>query len=115
MNQVNLFGNITRDPQLTYLPNQTPVVEFGLAMNRKYKRQDGSKCEEVCFIDCRMFGKRAEVIEKYFSKGSKILVTGRLMFDQWEGKDGGKHSKHRVLVEQFEFVGDAKKPDEGPF
>ncbi len=99
------MGNMTRDPQLSYLPSQTPVVEFGLAISRRYKKQDGSQGEDVCFVDCQMFGKRAEVINQYFKKGEPIFVEGRLKFDSWQGQDGSKRSKLRVFVENFEFLG----------
>lgn len=104
MNKVFLLGNLTRDPQLSTLPSQTSVVEFGIATNRKWKDQGGQQREEVCFVDCKAFGKTAEVIQKFFTKGKPILVEGRLTLDQWE-KDGVKHSKHRVVVESFTFVG----------
>jgi single-strand DNA-binding protein len=104
-NKVILMGNLTRDPQLTYLPSQTPVVEFGLAVNRRYRTQDGQQREDTCFIDCRMFGKRAEVINKYVRKGNPLMVEGRLDFDTWEAQDGSRRSKHRVFVENFEFMG----------
>ena len=104
LNKVMLMGNMTRDPQLSYLPSQTPVVEFGLAISRRFKKQDGSQGEEVCFVDCQMFGKRAEVVNQYFKKGEPIFVEGRLKFDSWE-KDGQKRSKLRVFVENFEFLG----------
>jgi single-strand DNA-binding protein len=103
LNRVLLMGNMTRDPQLSYLPSQTAVAEFGLAMNRKYKKQDGSMAEDICFVDCQIFGKRAEVINKYFKKGDPIFVEGRLKFDSWE-KDGKKNSRLRVFVENFEFI-----------
>jgi len=104
-NKVILLGNMTRDPQLSYLPSNTAVVEFGMAMNRTFRKQDGSQGEEVCFVDCQMFGKRAEVINKYFSKGSPIFVEGRLKFDSWQAQDGSKRNKLRIFVENFEFVG----------
>lgn len=104
-NKIILLGNLTRDPQLSYTPSQTAVVDFGMATNRKWKSQDGTEREEVCFVDCRMFGKRAEVISKYLKKGNPLFVEGRLSFESWQGKDGTKHSRHRVMVETFEFVG----------
>lgn len=103
-NKVIFIGNLTRDPQLSYLPSQTPVVEFGLASSRKYKKQDGTLGEDTCFVDCQMFGKRAEVINQYLKKGDPLFVEGRLKFDSWE-KDGQKRSKLRVFVENFEFLG----------
>ncbi len=104
-NKVILMGNLTRDPQLSYLPSQTAVVEFSLATNRKYKKQDGSQGEEVCFTECKMFGKRAEVIHKYLHKGDPLFVEGRLKFDTWQAQDGSKRSKLSVFVESFEFMG----------
>jgi single-strand DNA-binding protein len=103
-NRVLLLGNLTRDPQLSYTPNQTAVVDFGMATNRRWTGQDGSQREETCFVDCRMFGKRAEVINKYCKRGNPLFVEGRLTFDSWEAQDGSKRSKLRVTVENFEFV-----------
>jgi single-strand DNA-binding protein len=104
-NKVILMGNLTRDPQMSYLPSQTPVVEFGLAVNRRWRGQDGQQREETCFVDCRSYGKQAETLNQYMRKGNPILVEGRLQFDTWEGKDGVKRSKHRVFVERFSFIG----------
>ena len=103
-NKIIMIGNMTRDPQLSYLPSNTPVVEFGLASNRRWKDQSGQQREETCFVDCRMFGRRAEVISKYTSKGSQILIEGRLQLDRWQDKDGSPRSKHRIFVENFEFL-----------
>jgi single-strand DNA-binding protein len=105
VNMVTLAGRLTRDVKLSYLPSQTAVAEIGLAINKHFKKQDGSKGEKTCFVDCRCFGKRAEVINKYFKKGDEIFITGSLEFDSWDGKDGTKRSKLRVFVENFEFVG----------
>jgi single-strand DNA-binding protein len=105
-NQVILLGNLTRDPQLKYLPSQTPVTEFGLACNRKFKSQSGEDREEVTFVDCSAFGKQAELINQYFTKGKPIFIQGRLKYDQWEDKQGGgKRSKLHVVVENFQFIG----------
>jgi len=104
-NKVILLGNLTRDPQLSYTPNQTAVVDFGLAMNRKWAGQDGSAREETCFVDCRAFGRSAENINKYCQKGRPLLVEGRLTFDSWQAQDGSKRSKLRVTVERFQFIG----------
>ncbi|MFP4052789.1 MAG: single-stranded DNA-binding protein [Phycisphaerae bacterium] len=104
-NKIILLGNLTRDPQLSYLPSQTAVVEFGMAVNHRWRSQDGQQRETTCFIDCRCFGRQAEVINQYMSKGRPMLVEGRLDYDTWEGKDGTRRSKHRVFVERFQFVG----------
>ena len=103
-NKVILLGNLTRDPQMSILPSQTPVVEFGLAVNRRWRGQDGQQREETCFIDCRCYGKQAETFNQYMSKGRPVLIEGRLQLDTWEGKDGVKRSKHRVFVERFQFI-----------
>ncbi len=112
-NRVILLGNLTRDPQLSYLPSQTPVVEFGLATNRKWKGQDGQEHDETCFVDCQMFGKRAEVINKYLKKGNPLFVEGRLKFDSWQAQDGSKRSKLRVFVENFEFISSGQRDGGG--
>jgi len=104
-NKVILMGNLTRDPQLSYLPNQTPVCEIGLAVNRKWKGQDGQQKEETCFVDCQSFGRQAEVLNQYMSKGRPLLIDGRLRYSQWEDKDGNKRSKLRVVIENFQFLG----------
>jgi len=106
-NKIFLMGNLTRDPQLSYLPSETPVVEFGLAVNRRWTGKDGAKKEETCFVDCRAFGRQAENINKYLSKGRPLFVEGRLSFDSWTAQDGSKRSKHRVTVENFQFLGGA--------
>ena len=100
-NKVILLGNLTRDPQLSYTPNQTAVVDFGLATNRKWKGQDGQMKEETCFVDCTSFGKQGEVINKYMSKGKPIFVEGRLTFDSWTGQDGTKRSKLNTAPKIF--------------
>ena len=104
-NKVLLLGNLTRDPQLSYLPSQTAVVDFGLAVNRKWKGQDGTMKEEACFVDCKAFGKSAENLNKFCKKGNPLFIEGRLTFDSWTAKDGSKHSKHRVTVQNFQLLG----------
>jgi len=113
-NKVILLGNLTRDPQLSYLPSQTPVVDFGLATNRRWTGQDGSQRDETCFVDCRCFGRQAETINKYCSKGRPLLVEGRLTFDSWQAQDGSKRSKLRVTVERFTFVDSGQRTAAAP-
>ena len=114
LNKVFMMGHLTRDVQKSFLPSQMAVADFGIATSHKWKGTDGQQKEDTCFIDCQIFGKRADVLEKYFKKGDAIFLEGRLKFDQWE-KDGQKRSKHRLIVENFEFVGGKKtdntKPD----
>src|SRR6266480_6008116 len=81
-------------------------VDFGLAVNHKFRTKTGEDREEVCFIDCSCFGKGAEIINQYCQKGKPILVEGRLKYDTWEDKQGGgKRSKHSVVVDNFQFLG----------
>src|SRR3954462_14677595 len=105
-NKVILMGNLTRDPQMKYLPSQTAVVDFGLACNRKYKTQSGEQKEEVTFVDCSAFGRTAEVINEYFKKGKPIFIEGRLRYETWEDKQGGgKRHKLSVHIDNFQFIG----------
>jgi len=106
-NKVILAGNLTRDIQVTFLPSGTPVGDFGMAINRKWRPSDGGEMrEEVTFVDCKLFGKGAETLQKYVGKGKPLLVEGRLKYDQWEAKDGGgKRSKLYVIVDTFQFLG----------
>ncbi len=114
-NRVLIAGRLTRDPQISYLPSQTPVVEFGLAVNRKYKTKDGESREETCFVDCRCYGNQAETLNKYVHRGDPLFIEGRLQFDTWAAKDGTNRYKHRVFVEGFQFLGNSgagtRRPD----
>lgn len=115
-NKVILIGHLTRDPELKYTNGQTAVVNIGLAVNHKFRTKGGEDREEVCFVDCTGFGKTAEFINQYFTKGAAILVEGRLKYESWEDKNGGgKRSKHVVLIDQVKFVGEGRrqnKPNE---
>jgi single-strand DNA-binding protein len=105
-NKVILLGNLTRDPEMKFLPSGTPVTEFGIAMNRKWTDQATNQPREaVTFVDCKAMGRQAEVLSQHMRKGSPLFVEGRLDFRQWEGPDGGKRSKLEVFVENFQFVG----------
>jgi len=112
-NRVILMGNLTRDPQLRYLPSNTAVCDFGLATNRRWRDQEGNQREEVCFVDIEVFGKQAEVVNQYMAKGRPILVEGHLRFESWTGQDGQKRSKHRVVAEKFQFVGSREQGQGG--
>ena len=105
-NRIILVGNLTRDPQLRYLPSQMAVVDFGLAVNHKFKTKTGEDRDEVLFIDCSCFGRGAEVINQYCQKGKQLLVDGRLKLDTWDDKQTGqKRSKHTVVVDNFQLMG----------
>lgn len=103
-NKVIMLGNVTREIELSYLPNGSAVAKTGLATNRKFKKQDGTQGEEVCFIDVTFFGRTAEIANQYLSRGKKVLVEGRLKLDQWTDQQGVKRSKHSVTVESMEMI-----------
>ncbi len=104
-NRVILIGNLTRDPELRYLPSNTAVCEFGMAVNRRRRDREGNTREDVCFIDISAFGKPGEIINQYMRRGQPMLVEGHLRYDTWTGQDGQKRSKHSVVVENFQFLG----------
>ena len=105
-NKVLLLGNLTRDPEMRVTPKGTAVCQFGLAVNRQFKDESGQMREEVTFVDLESWGKQAETIAKYLTKGRPLFVEGRLKFDQWDDKaTGQKRSKLKVVVENFQFIG----------
>jgi len=103
-NKVILVGNLTRDPELRYSPNGAAICSAGIATNRKFKKQDGSQGEEVCFVDITFFGRTAEVANQYLKRGAKVLVEGRLKLDQWTDQNGNKRSKHSIIVESMQML-----------
>ncbi len=103
-NKVLLMGNLTRDVELKYTPSNMAVANLGIAVNRRYKGNDGEMKEETTFVDCEAWAQTAENLSKFFSKGRPIFLEGRLKLDQWQDKDGGNRSKLKVVVENFQFV-----------
>ena len=113
-NKVILLGNLTRDIEVRYTQGGLAIAKFGMAINRKSKSQDGDMRETTCFVDCTAFGKSAEILEQYVSKGSPLFVDGRLEYSTWEDKNGGgKRSKLEVVVENFQFVGGGQSGGRG--
>ena len=105
-NKVILVGNLTRDPELRSLPSGNSVARISLAVNRRYTGKDGDVKEEVTYVDIDVFGKQAETIAKYCTKGRALLVEGRLRLDQWDDKNTGeKRSRLGVVLENFTFLG----------
>ncbi|MCP4836786.1 MAG: single-stranded DNA-binding protein [Phycisphaera sp.] len=104
-NQVILLGNLTRDIELRHTPSNQTVANIGLAVNRTFQTKDGERREETTFVDCESWGRQAEVMAQYLSKGRPVLIQGRLKLDSWQDKDGGNRSKLKVVVENFQFVG----------
>lgn len=111
-NRVIMLGNLTRDPELRYLPSGGAVCTIGLASNRRFKKTDGSQGEEVCFIDVTFFGRTAEVANQYLSRGKKILVEGRLKLDQWTDNQGVKRSKHSITAETLQMIDSQRNAQE---
>lgn len=104
-NKVILVGNLTRDVELRYLPNGSALAKIGLATNRRYKKQDGSNGEEVCFVDVNLFGRTAEVANQYLRRGSQVLIEGRLVLESWTDNTGQKRSKHSITAESMQMLG----------
>jgi single-strand DNA-binding protein len=102
-NKVILVGNLTRDIELRYIQSGSGIANTSIATSRKFT-QNGEKKEEVCFVEITFFGRSAEIANQYLRKGSKILVEGRLKFDQWVDQNGQKRSKHSVIVETMQML-----------
>jgi single-strand DNA-binding protein len=102
-NRVILVGNLTRDPELRYIPSGTAVSDIGLAVNDRIKRGD-QWVDEATFVDVTLWGRTAEIANEYLSKGSPVLIEGRLKLDRWE-KDGQKHSKLKVVGDKLQMLG----------
>jgi single-strand DNA-binding protein len=111
LNKVFLIGNLTRDPELRYIPSGTAVVTFTIAVNRVYLMQSGEKKEETSFIRVVVWGRRAEVCGEYLSKGSPVFVEGRLRSRNWETPDGQKRSTIEVIADNVQFLRMGGKAD----
>ena len=104
-NKVILIGNLTRDVELKYTPSGTAIANLGIATNRIYKdTQTGELKREVMFIEVKVFGKQAQAVAHFLKKGSKALIEGRLVQEQWVANDGQKRSKHVVVAEKVQFM-----------
>ncbi len=105
-NRVILVGNLTRDPELRYLASGTAVTDIGLAVSEKRKNANGELIEETTFVDITLWGRTAEVVSEYLSKGSPALIEGRLKLDSWEDKQTGqKRSKLKVVGDRMQMLG----------
>ena len=103
-NRVILVGNLTRDPELRYIQSGTAVTDVGLAVNDRRKTATGEWVDETTFVDITVWGRQAETVCEYLTKGSPVLFEGRLKLDTWE-KDGQKHSKLKVICERMQMLG----------
>ena len=104
LNKVLLIGNLTRDPELRYVPSGSAVTSFTIAMNRVYKLQTGEKKEEVSFVRIVVWGRLAEVCNDYLKKGRPVFVEGRLQSRSWEGTDGQKKNALEVIATNIQFL-----------
>ncbi|OED34316.1 single-stranded DNA-binding protein [PVC group bacterium (ex Bugula neritina AB1)] len=105
LNKVLLLGNLTRDPELRYIPSGSAVANLGIAVNRSYTTQSGEKKEEVCYVRVVAWSKLAEICGEYLTKGSPILVEGRLQSRSWETEDGQKRTSLEIVADNIQFVG----------
>lgn len=106
LNSCNFIGNVTRDPEVKFLPSGSAVCEFGMAINHNYTTQSGEKREECTFIELSAFGKTAEIIGEYAKKGKSIYVEARAKLDQWDDKTtGAKRSKIKFIVNNIQLLG----------
>lgn len=104
INRVNISGNLTRDPELRATAGGTQVLSFGVAVNdRRRNPQNGEWEDYPNFVDCTMFGTRAEAVSRYLSKGSKVAIEGKLRYSSWE-RDGQRRSRLEVIVDEIEFL-----------
>lgn len=111
-NQVVLVGNLTRDPKMRDSSSGTVIADIGLAVNSSYGKGDDKK-DEVLFINVTAFGKTAEVVEKYLTKGSPMLVSGRLVLNEWEDKDGNQRREIKVTADRIQLIGSKRDDDDG--
>lgn len=114
LNKVMLMGNMTRAIDIRSTSGGKSVGQFGLAINRVWTTDSGEKREDVTFVDIEVWGKQAEVIDKYTTKGSSLYVEGRLKLETWDDKQSGqKRSKMKVILESFQFIGSKREDDGG--
>jgi len=104
-NRVILVGNLTRDPELRYIASGTAVTDLSLAVNDRWKTPEGDWVEDTTFVDVTLWARNAEVAGEYLSKGSPVLIEGRLKLDTWETQDGQKRSRLRVVGERMQMLG----------
>ena len=110
-NKVVLIGNLTKDIELKYLPSGSAVATSSVATSHKYKSASGEQKDEVCFLDFTIFGKTGEIANQYLKKGSKVLLEGRLKFEQWTAQDGSNRSRHILSVDTMKML-DSKDKSE---
>ncbi len=105
LNTVHIAGNLTRDPESKTVANQRMVATFGLAINRRYKSADGQQKEDCTFVEIECWGRQAELVGQYLSKGRNCMVEGSLQYHKWTDKNGNNRSQLRVLAQRVHFIG----------
>ena len=110
-NKVVLVGNLTKDIELKYLPSGSAVATSSVATSHKYKSASGEQKDEVCFLDFTIFGKTGEIANQYLKKGSKVLLEGRLKFEQWTAQDGSNRSRHILSVDTMKMLDSKSQSD----
>jgi single-strand DNA-binding protein len=114
MNRVFLMGNLTRDPQVRHTPGGQVVSDLGLAMSDRYRNKAGEMVETTCFTDIVVWGQQAEACGRCLVKGARVVVEGRLQFDQWQTDSGEKRSRLRVRADRVEFLSRPRQAAEAP-
>lgn len=104
LNRIVLCGNLTADPELAYAHSGTAICKLRLAVNERVKTQSGEWVDRPCYVDVTVFGNQAEPCNQYLSKGSPVLLEGKLRYETWEAQDGGKRSKHSVVADRVQFI-----------
>jgi len=112
LNRVLLAGNLTRDPEVRYIPSGKAVADLQLAINRKYKTAGGETKEDTCFVGVVVWGRQAETAGEYLKKGSSVLIEGSLRYEKWES-NGEKRSRHVVVAERVQFLDRIKRSADG--
>ena len=116
INRLEISGNLTRDPEVRSTASGMTVLSFGVAVNDRVKNNQTDEWEDKPnFVDCTMFGKRAESVSKYLTKGVKVFIAGKLRYSQWEDKNGNKRSKLEAIVDDIVFTGSGQSSQQGGY
>lgn len=115
INRVVLSGNLTRDPEVRTTQSGMPVMSLGIAVNDRRKNNQTGEWEDYAnFIDCTMFGNRAQNVSQYLSKGQRVMIDGKLRYSQWE-RDGQKRSKIEVIIDDLDFASPRSSSGQGGY
>lgn len=112
LNRVFVIGNLTRDPEVRYIPSGKAVSDLRLAINRRYRTSSGEDRDETVFVNATVWGRQAETCSEYLTKGSPVLVEGSLRYEEWE-KDGQRFSRHSIMADRVQFLGRPRRAEFG--